>query len=405
MRSALLRHEARGLTMIELLVGMVIAMLSTVIIMQVYEGFEGQKRTTTGGADAQTNGSIALNNIVRDVSAAGYGLPLFLKTNSDCTEANRALCPPLPVLPLPCPNGAHCSPLMCDPIPTVDHDINGATPEVGIFPVLLQDGGAGAGASDTILVTYGDTAMGGMATISGSVVGAAAFMGPDPVLRPAEANNLACSVGDIAVLINGSTCELRRVTGLTGTTGITFDTAPTLVNTALFPADPGIGIGCLGNWNEFSYSIVNNMLSRSGAAGVDGIVSIQAQYGISVTPASNAINQWVDATGAWALTKAGNNVTSPALADRLRIKAIRVAVVARSGLWEKDSVSTACSSTTGPNPTGVCAWEGIPASANMIASPAPAIDLSNDPDWQHYRYRVFETIIPLRNVIWSYDAL
>lgn len=403
MRSAILRHEARGLTMIELLVGMVIAMLSTVIIMQVYEGFEGQKRTTTGGADAQTNGSLALNSIVRDVSAAGYGLPLFLKTNSDCTEANRADCPALPPLVLPCPNGAHCSPLMCDPIPTVDHDSNGATAEVGIFPVLLQDGGAGA--SDTILATYGDTATGGMATISGSVVGTAAFMGPDPVLRPTEANNLACSVGDIAVLINGSTCELRRVAALTGTTGITFNTAPTVVNTASFPADPGIAIGCMGNWNEFSYAIVNNMLSRSGAATVAGIVSIQAQYGISATPSNNAINQWVDPTGVWAYTKVGNNVTSPALAERLRIKAIRVAVVARSGLWEKDSVSTACSSTTDPNPTGVCAWEGIPASPTMIASPAPAIDLSNDPDWQHYRYRVFETIIPLRNVIWSYDAL
>lgn len=403
MRSAILRHGARGLTMIELLVGMVIAMLSTVIIMQVYEGFEGQKRTTTGGADAQTNGSLALNSIVRDVSAAGYGLPLFLKTNSDCTEANRALCPPLPPPVLPCPNGAHCSPLMCDPIPTVDHDSNGATAEIGIFPVLLQDGGAGG--SDAILATYGDTATGGMATISGSVVGAAAFMGPDPVLRPAEANNLACSVGDVAVLVNGSTCELRRVAALAGTTGISFDTAPTMVNTALFPADPGIAIGCLGNWNEFSYSIVNNMLSRSGAANVAGIVSIQAQYGISATPSNNAIIQWVDPTGAWAYTKVGNNVTSPALAERLRIKAIRVAVVARSGLWEKDSVSTACSSTTDANPTGVCAWEGIPASATMIASPAPAIDLSNDPDWQHYRYRVFETIIPLRNVIWSYDAL
>lgn len=388
-----------GFTMIELLVGMVIAMLATLIIMQVYEVFEGQKRTTTGGADAQTNGSIALNNIQRDVAVAGYGLPLFLKNNADCTEANRALCPALPIQPLPCTFGAHCSPLLCDPVPTIDHDSNGATPQIGIFPVLLQDGGNGAGASDTILVTYGDTPMGGMATISGSVVGNTAFMGPDPVLRPAEANNLACAVGDTALLINGSNCELRRVTGLTGTTSITFDSSPTIVNTALFPGNPGISVACLGRWNEFSYSVANNTLARSGAANVAGIVSIQAQYGVSATAGNNAINQWVDPTGVWALTKAGDSILTPALTDRTRIKAIRVAVVARSGLWEKDIVSSACSSTTGPNPTGVCAWEG------SALSPAPGIDLSNDPDWQHYRYRVFETIIPLRNVIWSYDAL
>jgi type IV pilus assembly protein PilW len=76
-----------------------------------------------------------------------------------------------------------------------------------------------------------------------------------------------------------------------------------------------------------------------------------------------------------------------------------VAVVARNGLLEKDVVSTACSSTTAPNPSGICAWEG-----NAI-SPAPAVDLSNDPDWQHYRYRVFEIIVPLRNVIWSFNTL
>lgn len=391
--------DLRGFTMIELLVGMVIAMLATLIVMQVYEVFEGQKRTTTGGADAQTNGSIALNNIQRDVAVAGYGLPLFLKNNPDCTEINRALCPSLPPQPFPCPFGAHCSPLLCDPVPTIDHDSNGATSPIGIFPVLLQDGGNGAGASDTIFVTYGDTPLGGVATISGSVSGNTVFMGPDPVLRPTEANNLACAVGDVALLINGSTCELRKVASLFGTTGITLDASPTLVNTALFPGNPGISVACLGGWNEFSYSVGNNTLLRSGVANVAGIVSIQAQYGISAATGNNAIVQWVDPTGSWALTKAGDTILTPALADRNRIKAIRVAVVARSGLWEKEEVSTACSSTNAPNPTGVCAWEGSPL------SPAPAIDLSNDPDWRHYRYRVFETIIPLRNVIWSYDAL
>ena len=36
----------------------------------------------------------------------------------------------------------------------------------------------------------------------------------------------------------------------------------------------------------------------------------------------------------------------------------------------------------------------------------PTIDLSpGDANWARYRYRVFETIIPLRNVIWSKDTL
>ncbi len=345
-------RRPNGFSLIELMVGMVIALLATLIIMQVYELFEGQKRTTSGGADAQTNGSIALYNIQRDVAVAGYGTPVFSTRNTA---------------------------LMCDPLPTFDVDANAATPEAGIYPVLLADGGVGPGASDTVTATYGDTARGGI-PIAATVAGNFAVV----------ANNLGCQIGDIALMVNGVTCELQKVSNLVGTTGIEFQNNPT-VTTGM--------VTCLGGWNEISYSVANGMLSRSGANSVAGIVNIQAQYGISAIPKDNTIVQWVNPTGNWELTKAGNTLTKPVLADRIRIKSIRVAVVAQSGLWEKDVVLTACSSTTLPNPTGVCAWEGTPT------SPAPTIDLSNLPDWDHYRYRVFEVIIPVRNVIWSLNTL
>lgn len=352
----------RGFTMIELLVGMLIAMLATVIIMQVYETFEGQKRTTTGGADAQTNGSVALYNIQRDVAVAGYGLPVFSTSHPA---------------------------LLCDPVPTIDHDSNGGTPEIGMYPILLADGGVGPGSSDTVAVTYGDTTTGGVPIVADSVVGTIATV----------ANNLGCKANDIALLVRGATCDLERVAGLTGTTGITFLTPPTINSTA-----KDVSIACLGAWTETSYSVVNNALARNGIANVAGIVNIQAQYGLSAAPGSNAILRWVDPIDIagienYSLTKIVDVLITPPRDDRNRIKAVRIAVVARNGLWEKDIVSTACSSTTTPNPTGVCAWEGDPV------SPAPAIDLSNDPEWQHYRYRVFEVIIPLRNVIWSFNTL
>lgn len=342
----------RGFTMVELLVGMVIALLATLIIMQVFELFEGQKRTTTGGGDAQTNGSIALYNIQRDVAMAGYGLPVFSTLNPA---------------------------LMCEPLPTFDQDTNGATPEIGMYPLLLTDGGAGAGASDIITLTHGTTTTGGV-PIAATVAGNSAVV----------ANNLACRAGDIALLINASACDMERVTSLTGTTGITFQNNPTIAT--------GI-VACLGDWNEISYAVVNDMLARNGITSVAGIVNIQAQYGISAVPKNNTIVQWVNPTGDWELTRVGNTLTRPTLTNRNRIKAIRVAVVARSGLWEKDVVSTACSSTTLANPTGVCAWAGT------AASPAPTVDLTNLDDWDHYRYRVFEVIVPLRNVIWSLNTL
>ena len=48
------------------------------------------------------------------------------------------------------------------------------------------------------------------------------------------------------------------------------------------------------------------------------------------------------------LIDAEDDWVAPTVADRNRIKAIRIAVIARNSLWERDVVSTACSSTTDP---------------------------------------------------------
>lgn len=147
-------------------------------------------------------------------------------------------------------------------------------------------------------------------------------------------------------------------------------------------------LGCLGNWQTITYTVDGSgNLTRNGIATTSDIVNIQAQYGISATAGSNRIASWVDATGSWAAP-----VAVPA---RNRIKAVRLAVIARSGQMEKDSVSTACTSTSSSTPTGVCAWIG------NATDPAPSVDLSNLTNWQQYRYRVFDTKIPLRPVLWS----
>ncbi len=63
----------RGVTLIELMVGMLIGMLAILVISQVLLVSEGQKRTTTSGADAQVNGALSLFAIQRDIQSAGYG--------------------------------------------------------------------------------------------------------------------------------------------------------------------------------------------------------------------------------------------------------------------------------------------------------------------------------------------
>lgn len=341
MRATATLTRQNGVSLVELMVGLVIGMLTVLVIMQVFSAFEGQKRTTTGTADAQTNGSIALYSISRDLQMAGYGL-----------------------------SPGTASPLECDPAPQTAANV-----EVPLTPVVITDGGNAAGANDEITVRYGTTTRGGIPSKIGAILGTTVTMDA----------NLGCTAGEIALVVNGASCLVRTVTSLAA------DNKSVILNDAT-NVMIGAELSCLGNqWAQTTYRINNGNLEVNGTPRVSGIVNLQAQYGISDNANSNLITDWVDATApTWA---------APTVPNRNRIKALRIAVVARNGQFEREDISSACSSTTDANPTGVCAWAG------SVDSPAPTVDLSNIADWQRYRYRVFETIIPLRNVIWSKNHL
>ncbi len=366
-----------GFSLVEILVGLVIGLLTTLVIMQVFSVFEGQKRTTSGSADAQTSGSIALYTIARELQMAGYGL----------VPSGRS--------------GEADSPLECTSL-AIDaaSGYAAASGVSAIAPVIITDGGTGAGASDSITIHTGSTPTAGIPTpLTQSLAsGASAVAFID--------NNLACQLGDFALVINGAACTMSNITALTASS--TVPASITLRNSPA-TAPSGTRVACIGNWNESLYSVssVNNISTLALRTGipnvaqsipiVSDIVNIQAQYGIaaagllSSTNNFNQVTQWVNATGGtWA---------APSVVNRNRIKAVRLAVVARNGLLEKSNVTSTCTTAKGIVNNGPCAWDDT----NFDA--APKIDLSNDANWQRYRYRVYETIVPLRNVIWSRPTL
>lgn len=343
LKAGRLSHQQSGFSLIEVMVGLVLSLLVSLVIMQVFAVFEGQKRSSSGSADAQTNGSIALYNLQRDLQLAGFALPIFSSSNS---------------------------PLQCSAFIPSGTDIS---------PVSITDGGTAAGASDILTVRYGTSDAGGSPAIISTV---------NPGNEVLVLNNAACKVKDSVIISKGTDCLFMQngITSLSGTTGITLNKPSTAT------INPDASLSCLGAWKVISYSINSDyQLVRSendsNAPNVDEIVNLQAQYGISLKAEENTVDQWVNATGeTW---------STPNNTNRKLIKAIRLAIVARNGLLEKESVSYPCS-TTHP---GLCAWTGT------SKSPAPTIDLSNRSDWQQYRYRVFTTIIPLRNIVWAKEAL
>ena len=371
-------NKSRGFSLVEVMVGLVIGMLGILVIMQVFAVSEGRKRTTTSGSDAQINGLSALLAIERDVRQAGFGY-----TSSPGSGTNPAL---------GCTTRAY----------------NSAVPAPGridfrLIPVLITNGASNA--PDAITVTYGSGP--NLATPVG-------FTQPSSGAANYQLNNSAdkagFAVGDLVLAMQpGLECTLAQVTGLTGSgsdvithnsgTGGDYNASGGLGVTYGLPTAQLLN---LGNPIITQYFVLASNLAATdlklGTPGVaagttilaDNIVTIQAQYGIDPTGVG-LITAWVEPTGAiW-----GNTATTPAIANILQIKAIRLAVVARSGLMERVVVTPTCANNAGTN-YGPCAWQDTPA------SPAPLINLlPGDPNWGRYRYKVYQTIIPIRNIIWS----
>jgi type IV pilus assembly protein PilW len=116
---------------------------------------------------------------------------------------------------------------------------------------------------------------------------------------------------------------------------------------------------------------------------MDGIVDLQAQYGKD-TNDDNVIDVWTKQLPAAAGTNFNAN-------DIAQIKAVRLAVLARSEHYEKPSTAGgACEATTTANrPT----WGGTDY------LPFPTFDAPGALP-SCYKYRVFETVVPLRNMLW-----
>ena len=73
------------------------------------------------------------------------------------------------------------------------------------------------------------------------------------------------------------------------------------------------------------------------------------------------------------------------------IKAIRVAVLARSSQYEKPDSANKCQATTTAMIAKWPSWNG-----------STIFNTANYPvGWDCYRYKVFETLVPLRNVLWG----
>jgi type IV pilus assembly protein PilW len=369
----------RGVSLIELMVGMLVGMLAVLIISQVLLASESQKRTTTGGADAQVNGALALHAIQRDVEQAGYGL----------TSSPQAI-------------GCPISAAYAGSIPA---GFATTLAPVFITPESARPAGS-VGDAVRILASSKDS-----------------FSVPARVIAPNYAPgsaefNVRSTVGyaedDLALVATDATqpCWVFQVTGSPSATMLPRDTNTTwngAGNPSALYVDGAVMIN-LGRLVDNRYEIFNgtdadgqvksNLLRLSSfdvnAPGVrvtqdlqPDIVNLRAFYGRDTSATADGI---VDAY---------DTVTPTTNAGWLRVLSVRVIVVARSSTFEgKQQVTTA-------NPTWpVGATPAVSGAVTCASGTGDCLEIdvgagaAGDVPAKHYRYKVFDTVIPLRNMLW-----
>ncbi len=400
MRALISRRPSRGFSMVELMVAMVISLIGVIIIFQVFETSEGVRRTATSGGDAQQNGAVALYFMERDLRNAGMGIndTIYAGCNMIGSDSARTT-PNFPPLGNP----------------------------MILAPAFIS-AGVDAQTPDQLSVFYGSqNQIGNSTTLVANMV--------LPTSPLTVQTRFGFRPGDLVLLLepgSGKNCAFMEVTSLPGlpSNQINHDAGTyTLAAGASVASrfNPAAGMGVtyggantasvtrvfnLGNLHDDInfpasqnvtlpvynlYSVANKTLTASNAfvisGGVpavnpvaDNMVHMRADYGVddgvndgSVTyntvyaPNDGIVDRYISTAPNWS-----------------QVIAVRVAVVARSALAEKPAAGGATCDTTTVAPT----WSGNTGGVRSF-------DLSADPNWKCYRYRVFETTVPLRNWIWK----
>lgn len=356
------RVRQYGVSLVELMVGMAIGLITVLVITQVFLMSEEQRRIPTSGANAQINGVLALDALQRDIRQSGYGLfggAWLGCTTGASTEADAV-----------------------------------ALGDATLAPVRIVPA-SGTGMSDSIVTLSSgkiDAAL-QFRTVEDHTATDTAFVVPSA---------LTIENGDWMLVADntGSPCHVFQV-----------NAAPSLVVNSLgvssdwrIPhADPaGNGLGAITftapsvltnlgqpihrQWSvDSSFRLQMTDLAAGGSAedAYPEIVLLRAFYGKD-TNGDGSIDTY--------------DTDAPAATAWGQVLGVRLAIVTRSPHYNREEVTNNSLAWNLGNATVT----GAAACADDSSSQCVSLTLSHvGTDWTHYRYRLFDTMIPLRNLLWT----
>lgn len=370
----------------ELMVGMALGLMTTVAVTEIMMRFEGQKQTTVAVSDAQVNLGLALHTLRQDIQMAGYGFSMF--------DAS-----------LGCPLSASYKGAPIAGFPAA------------LAPVQIVDGGANS-QPDAVRVLYSSKssfAVPIQLAANGYAVGAQTV--PVASVNGVQSGDLLAFIPKAA----GGNCSLVQVTAApaaaSGSAPFEITMANNAWNPSGFPAQAYPKDSVLANLGELTditytadgasaHLLTNRLeLSASQAPSYTGwqeiygnVVNLQAYYGRD-TDLDGAVDEWT-------------TVSPVSNEEWKQLLAIRLALVVRIDQFERSERQRDGTRiyTTASN----LLWDMgakvrvVDNNADIISPCGQSSDhrcvlvrLDTLPDWQNYRYRLLETVIPLRNFIWK----
>ena len=395
-----------GLSLIELMVVLVISMIIVGAVFGMMSVSEGRKRTTMSVNDINQGGMFALYQLDKAVRSAGsgfsqnwpltYGCRLNVNLNGD------------QILPLPA---------------TIAAPFTGLPAQLGglrLAPVLIVQNGTplATGSSDVLITMAGNAGFGEIpAEFSGtapalagnvvnlSLVNTMTFNDGNLVLvadrNDAQGNVQPCYVGQVQTGFTGSVAVQLPLAGAYNASAGKDGDATSISATGIAMNLGNVGAGNLPGFAVYGVGANQTLmfydLLQSGGNGygtvplADGVLEMHALYGID--PNNNGTISWQAPTGAFDAAQLSNG-SQTAAANLYAIKAVRIGLILRTSLPERAQQLIGSPSTD---------------TATGVVSPGPLVLFADVPGLsytrtlqgaeQNYRYRVFETTIPLRNTL------
>lgn len=364
-----------GMSLVELLIGAVIAMIASIFMLQLFTVTEGQQRNVTSGADATTNGQVGLFQIERDLRMAGLALG-----SMTCSEV------------------------------VMFSAVDGTVKSLSLYPVLItKDEAYLASAtdyvpddSDQIEVLYSASPLGALpSTIQVAMPDSSAILRVDDghgfyegelvLLGSPSSPSKHCSV--VQMSQDGQKTGTGSASGgtmwnLQHNPGGSFPYNPP-GGQNIFPTggyvagDLAFRLGAMVHQRyriEGENLVVDDLTDPAATVTltlVSGVVALKAEYAVDTTaPEPDGVADAFWTRGEMdALIAAGTPIAAN------RVVGVRIGLVVRSQQYDRDYTS--------PFANGQTLWDGGPT-LTIAGTYGP-----------NYRYSVLQTTVPFRNVIWN----